>query len=88
MSRGSIYVGIDLHKRSFSFVMLSESGEKLSEGKRSTSFEEVCDFASQLGHHHHIALEPLDNCYWFMDQLPAAAGMRPRFIWPIRARCV
>ena len=50
MSRSNMYVGIDLHKRSFSFVTLSESGEKLSEGKRSTSFEEVCDFASQLDH--------------------------------------
>jgi transposase len=69
MSKGNMYVGIDLHKRSFSFVTLSESGDKLSEGKRSTSFEEVCDFASQLDHRHHVALEPLDNCYWFMDQL-------------------
>ena len=69
MSRSNMYVGIDLHKRSFSFVTLSESGEKLSEGKRSTSFEEVCDFASQLDHRHHVVLEPLDNCYWFMDQL-------------------
>lgn len=69
MSKGNMYVGIDLHKRSFSLVTLSESGDKLSEGKRSTSFEEVCDFASGLDHRHHVALEPLDNCYWFMDQL-------------------
>jgi hypothetical protein len=36
MSKDKVYVGIDLHKRSFSFVMLSASGEKLSAGKRST----------------------------------------------------
>ncbi|HWQ95540.1 MAG TPA: IS110 family transposase [Gammaproteobacteria bacterium] len=69
MSKEKVYVGIDLHKRSFSFVMLSVSGEKLAEGKRATSLEAVCDFASRLDHRHEVTLEPLEDCYWFMDQL-------------------
>jgi transposase len=74
MSKDKVYVGIDLHKRSFSFVMLSVSGEKLAEGKRSTSFEAVCDFAGQLDHRHQVALEPLPNSFWFIDQLRPSAG--------------
>ncbi len=74
MSDDKVYVGIDLHKRSFSFVMLSGSGEQLSEGKRATSFEAVCDFGSRLDYRHQVALEPLENSYWFMDQLRPYAG--------------
>lgn len=74
MSKDKVYVGIDLHKRSFSFVMLSVSGETLGEGKRATTCEAVCDFAGCLDHRHEVTLEPLENGYWFMDQLRPSVG--------------
>lgn len=74
MAKGSIYVGIDLHKRKFDFVMLSPSGEVIKEGSRSTDAGSVLEFASTLTLRHQVVLEPLENSYWFIDQLQSYAG--------------
>lgn len=74
MSTGSIYVGIDLHKQKFDFVMLSDSGELLSQGRRTTDVGEIADFAVQLGSGHRVVLEPLQNSLWFLDQIRPYAG--------------
>jgi len=74
MGTGNMYVGIDLHKRSFSFVILDVSGHRLSQGSCSTEKSEVHSFASSLDSRCHVAFEPLGNGYWFKDQLQPYVG--------------
>ena len=74
MAKGNIYVGIDLHKRKFDFVMLEPSGEVVKEGSRSTDAGSVLEFACGLTARHRVVLEPLENSYWFIDQLQPYAG--------------
>jgi len=74
MSSNNIYVGIDLHKRSFSFVMLNSVGSRLKEGRYEVELGAVRAFASGLDARHHVALEPLNNSYWFLDQLRPYVG--------------
>lgn len=74
MAKDNIYVGIDLHKRSFSFVMMDGGGEVVFSGSASTELPAVADFASQLSMRHWVVLEPLENSYWFVQQLKPYAG--------------
>jgi transposase len=74
MGKSNIYVGIDLHKRKFDFVMMELSGQVVKEGGRSTEAGSVQEFASGLTPRHQVVLEPLENSYWFMDQLRHYAG--------------
>ena len=74
MSTGNIYVGIDLHKEFFTFVMISEPGDKMCEGRHSTVEGDIVDFASSLSADHHIVLEPLSNCFWFINVLRPYVG--------------
>ena len=61
MLTDNIYVGIDLHKSKFDFVMITAEGKIISSGKRSTTAQDVADFASQLDHRHQVTLEPLQE---------------------------
>jgi len=74
MITGSIYVGIDLHKHKFDFVMLDDSGVLLSQGSRRTDVGAIADFAVQLGSRHQVVLEPLQNSLWFLDHIRPYAG--------------
>lgn len=74
MSKDNIYVGIDLHKLNFTFVMLGEDGQELSCGRRTTEAGEIADFASCLDYRHHVVMEPLENCYWVMGFMRPYAG--------------
>ena len=74
MAKSNIFVGIDLHKRSFSFVIMDGGGAVLSIGSESTELPAVADFASQLSKRHQVVLEPLENSYWFVQQLKSYAG--------------
>lgn len=74
MDEGNIYVGIDLHKRSFAFVMLDSTGRRLRQGHGSTELGEVCDFAAGLDRRHQVVLEPLANSFWFVEQVRPYSG--------------
>jgi len=74
MHKENIYVGIDLHKRQFNYVMMKSDGTIIRSEKRSTACEDVADFASRLDTCHHVALEPLQNSFWFIRQLRPYAG--------------
>lgn len=74
MSKGNIYVGIDLHKKQFDFVMMTCEGAVVGSGTCSTAFEAVADFASRLDRRHQVALEPLQNSFWFIRQIRPYAG--------------
>lgn len=74
MSESNVFVGVDLHKEFFNYVMVSSSGQKLGEGRRSTLYGDVADFAGGLTGSHRIVLEPLGNCFWFIDILRPYAG--------------
>lgn len=74
MDRGSIFVGIDLHKQKFDFVKMTSDGKVIDSGTRSTSADDVADFASQLDQRHQVTLEPLQNGFWFIRQLRPYAG--------------
>jgi transposase len=74
MSKSNIYVGVDLHKENFNYVMLSSTAEKLKEDKLSTLAEDVIDFASGLDSRHQVVVEPLGNCFWFISKIAPYAG--------------
>lgn len=74
MAKSNIIVGIDLHKRSFCFVMMNSTGEIIKQGTRSTEAGSVLEFASSLTLRHEAVLEPLENSYWFIEQLQPYAG--------------
>lgn len=74
MAKGNIYVGIDLHKEKFSFVMLSESGKVMEQGSCRTEAGSVGDFGSCLTRHHQVVVEPLQNSFWFIEQLSSYVG--------------
>ena len=74
MSRSSIYVGIDLHKDFFEVAMLTGDGRRISGERCRTVTEGVLDFACRLTANHHVVLEPLDNCFWFIGFLRPYAG--------------
>lgn len=74
MSEDNVFVGIDLHKAFFNYVMVSEEGRKLGEGKRSTHWGDAADFAGGLNSSHRVVLESLGNCFWFIDILRPYAG--------------
>lgn len=74
MCTDNIYVGVDLHKKQFDFVMMSFQGTVVSSGTCSTAFDAVADFASRLDRRHQVVLEPLENSFWFIRQLRPYAG--------------
>jgi hypothetical protein len=47
MARENIFVGIDLHKRKFSFVMVSEDGVVLKRGSGETTLGGVSEFCNE-----------------------------------------
>lgn len=74
MAKSSIYVGIDLHKRKFDFVMLDSSGAVIDQGACFTEARCVSNFAGYLTRRHQVVLEPLENSYWFVRQLEPYAS--------------
>ena len=69
MRKSNIFVGVDLHKNNFSYVMMDAHGHQIREGKHTTSVEDVAGFASSLDRRHKVALEPLTNGYWFINSI-------------------
>lgn len=74
MSEDNIYVGVDLHKRQFYEVRLSGSGETIVSRRWSTDWEAVSAFAQTLDRRHRVVIEPVENSYWFLEQLAGVAG--------------
>lgn len=74
MNERSIYVGIDLHKRSFTFVMLDGGGRRVRQGSCSAELGAVSDFAAMLDSRHQVVFEPLANSLWFAEQLRPYCG--------------
>ncbi len=74
MSKGNIYVGIDLHKKQFEFVMMTSEGTVVGSGRCSTAMDAVADFASRLDRRHQVTLEPLQNSFWFIRQIRPYVG--------------
>lgn len=74
MPNNNIYVGIDLHKLNFTYVMLSSDGRQLSSGQRTTQAGDIADFASSLDSRHRVVLEPIENCFWFIGFIRPYAG--------------
>ena len=74
MGTGNIYVGIDLHKRSFTAVMMAADGEIISQHSLSTEAESVASFASRLSRRHQVVVEPVGNSHWFIGQVEPYAG--------------
>lgn len=74
MAKSNIYVGIDLHKRSFSVVMMNVAGRVIKEMSSSTESAKVMAFAAGLTSRHEVALEPVENSHWFIRQLQPYAG--------------
>lgn len=71
---GNIWLGIDLHKRSFTYVMMDVGGRRLRQGHVETTREAVCDFAAGLDRRYQVVLEPLASSYWFVEQLRPYSG--------------
>ena len=74
MINSNIYIGVDLHKHKFEFVMMDIHGTILGQGNRSTEAGSVMDFAASLSRRHQVVLEPLENSYWFVRQLEPYVG--------------
>ncbi len=74
MSENNVYVGIDLHKRNFNYVMIPEKDGNMSCGKGKTTRLDVMEFASKLTANHHVTLEPVENWYWFIKLIRPFAG--------------
>lgn len=74
MNGSNIYVGIDLHKRSFTFVMLDADGRRQAQGSCSTEVGAVSDFAARLDRRHQVVLEPLASSFWFIEQVRPYSG--------------
>ena len=68
------YVGVDLHKQTFDFVVMDDSGVVVEQKRLSTNEGKVGIFASQLTRNHHLVVEPLINTYWFLDQVTPFVG--------------
>jgi transposase len=65
----NIYVGIDLHKQSFSYVMVSADGQRLATGQSRLETGAVADFMSCLTARHEVVVEPVTNSFWFIEQI-------------------
>jgi transposase len=74
MAMENIFVGIDLHKRKFSFVMVSEDGVVLKRGSGETTLGGVSEFAAGLDGRHAVVVEAVDNAFWFVEQVGLTAG--------------
>lgn len=74
MSSGNIYVGVDLHKRSFTYVMVDDAGAILKRGSCATDLGAISDFAVSLSERHQVVLEPLENSFWFIGCIKRYVG--------------
>mgnify|MGYP001598224818 CR=1 FL=1 len=74
MDREKLYVGIDLHKRSFSYVVLDGQGNEVSSGRLSTEESSVSEFAMSLDSRHAVVVEPLTSSWWFIGLVGQQAG--------------
>jgi transposase len=64
-----IYVGVDLHKESFVYVMLTSEGERLVSGQCALAAGPLAEFLSGLSARHEVVVEPLTNSFWFIEQV-------------------
>lgn len=74
MGSDNIYVGVDLHKRQFYEVRLASDGEVIRRRRWSTEMDQVSAFAESLDRHHRLVVEPVENSYWFLEQVAGYAG--------------
>ena len=71
----NVYVGVDLHKQSLVYVMLSPDGHQLSSGQCGLDAGSLADFMSRLTNRHHVVLEPLTNSFWFIEHVRQTGAM-------------
>lgn len=74
MRRDNIFVGVDLHKRQFCEVRLLSDGKVAGQKRWSTAVDQVLAFARTLDARHRLVVEPVENSYWFLDQVAGYAG--------------
>lgn len=72
---GKYAVGIDLHKRSFNFCILDLSGKSLRTGKCRLGVDDLSQFTRHLTPEHEVAIEPVNNVHWFIDQIQPYCGV-------------
>ncbi len=70
----SYYVGIDLHKRSFTFVIMDASGQVSSQGREDVSEDSIVNFAARLTSSHSVVVEPVVNIWWFLSLVSPYVG--------------
>lgn len=68
------YVGVDLHKRSFHYSILSQSGRVVHSSRGRCDTAGISDFYQHLSPSHHLVVEPVANVYWFLDQVSSCVG--------------
>ena len=72
MCEGNMYVGVDLHKGQFAVTCMDADGLEL--WRHRYEIDSVSEFARRLDYRHHVVVEPVENCYWFIGQLGEGVG--------------
>ena len=67
-------MGIDVHKKVCVFTDIDSEGRIIHQGKFNNNLAEVSEFASMLGPHVNLVLEPVLNYLWLLDQLEPYVG--------------
>jgi transposase len=81
------FIGVDLHKKFCVFTELDFDGNVLRRGRFGNNNEEVPHFASSLSPKTKLAVEPLLNYLWFLDQvIPYVESVHP--VNPHRVRII
>jgi transposase len=81
------FIGVDLHKKYCVFTELDIGGKVLRKGRFGNNLEEVSSFAGTLSGDTRLAVEPLLNYLWFLDQVsPFVASVHP--VNPHRVRII
>ncbi len=81
------YVGVDLHKRTFHYSILSEAGEMIHSRNVRCDDSGLADFNSHLTPLHHLVVEPVANVHWFLDKVGRYAGSY-RMAHPLKVRLI
>lgn len=81
----NMYVGVDLHKHEFCALCMDAEG--LEVWRRRYEIESLSEFSRQLDGRHHVVVEPVENCYWFIRQLGTSMG-GVHVANPIRVRLI
>jgi len=79
------FIGVDLHKRFCVFTELDSEGNLMRRGRFGNNIREISDFASGLRPDTHLAVEPLLNYLWFLDQVePYVNSVHPANPYRVR----